>query len=93
MTLVHIGARQNHFGTHGLELLDFFCAHFIRHHQRQTEAGIACSGFNDGAAGTQLTAALCRFYHRQCYPVFDRPTRILAFQFDIQLTGAGIDIL
>ena len=75
MPTSHIRARDPHLGTEGLYVRDFFLRHFVRNHQqdaitfgtrheRETQTGVPCRGFNDRAAWLQMSFGLGRLDHR-----------------------------
>ena len=103
VALAHIGAGQTDFGAQGLEVENFLATHLVRHHQQhaiallssyqgQAQAGIAGSGFDDGATRLQLATAFRSLDHGQGDAVLDRAAGVLILQLDEQLTGAAIQV-
>ena len=103
MALGHVRAGQHHFRAHRLQVEDLLAAHLVRHHedqpvalglrhQRQADAGVAGGAFDQGVAGFDLAGFLRRFDHRQADAILDRAAGVGAFQFQIQLAGASIEV-
>src|SRR5204863_437527 len=61
--------------------------------QRQAQAGVAGSRFNDGAARLDLTVAFGRFDHAQADAILDRTGGVVAFELGVKLADTGIEII
>ncbi len=96
-----IGARHPHFRAERAHVRDFFLRHLVgndeddaitfgRGDERETEAGVAGGGFDDGAAGLEVPVALGRFDHGEGDAVLDRAGRVLVLQLHEELAGADI---
>ena len=90
MTARNIGPSQSNFGAKGTDMGDFLLRHFVGNDendsiafcgrdQREPQASIAGSSFDDRASGRELTVPLRCFDHRKCDPILDRAGRVLIF--------------
>ena len=104
MALADIGAGDHDLRPHGLEIRDLLAAHLVGNHEDQTialllrrqcqaQAGIARRALDQHRTGLEIAAALGLLDHDQTDSVLDRTARVLAFELDEQLAGAGIEVI
>ena len=104
MPLADVRPSDHHLRAECLEVEDLFLTHLVGNdqdkpvalltgHQRQPEPGISGGCFHERSAGLQATVLLRRLDHGKRDSVLDRTARILAFQFQEQLTRPGIEVV
>jgi hypothetical protein len=83
MAAADVGAREHHFGAHGLAMQDLLARHLVGHDEHDAiplagadeskpKAGIAGRGLDDRASGFQPAVGFGRLDHRARGPVLDR---------------------
>ncbi|VTN11722.1 Uncharacterised protein [Raoultella terrigena] len=104
VAFIHVGAGEQHRCPQRPQMEYLLAAHFVgddedqavvllRRNERQAEPGIAGGGFNNRAAGLQLTEALGLVNHRQRDAILNRTAGVLVFQLEEQATGAGFQLV
>ena len=104
VALGDVGAGQDDFGAHGLEVEDLLAAHLVRHDQNQPvslllgdqgkpDAGIASGALDQGVAGLDPAIALRGVDHAEADAVLDRAAGIVAFELEEQLAASGLEAL
>jgi hypothetical protein len=100
--LADVRAGDDDLGAHRPGMQHLLACHLVRHHQQraitlagadqsETEPGIACGRFDDGAARLQPPFGLGRFDHGSRRPVLERARRIGAFKLEKEPARAAVD--
>jgi len=104
VALADVGPGQVDLGAEGLELQHLLGRHLVGHdeghlialgarHQGQAQTGVAGRRLDHRAAGLQQPLALGGLDHRQADAVLDRAARVLGFELEEELAGAGVQPL